>query len=285
MPGEIMKKSLMLLFLVFLFSCVFSQEDGTIIFYDDPYQFCKYTITQDKIIILNEDSGTTEEIERSKFFVGEDKFYHYINKNNEEYIILFYNNGYVYFFPLNEIETEDSKEFDSWLESYKKRIDENDSYFPFMEFEAKYSASSELKENTTIYVAKNLGTCFLPPDSKGDNSIWNPGHKPWVEGVKGHGINEYIKLKTQGPFSKLKIINGYVDFTRRDLYMKNSRVKTFLVKDLDNNIEFEVSLKDEVYIQDIKLEKPTTNVILYIKDVYKGDKWADTCVTSLVPSY
>ena len=280
-----MKKFLMLVFLAFAFSSVFAQDDGTIVFYDDPYELYKYTITQDKIIFSSEDSGTIEEIERSKFFLGEDKFYHYINKTNDEFIVLFYNNGHADFFPLNEIETEDSKDFKSWLETFKKRVDENDSYYPFMEFGAKYSASSELKENTTIYVAKNLGTCFLPPDSKEGNAIWNPGHKPWVEGVKGHGIDEYIKLKTLGPFSKLKIINGYVDFTRQDLYKKNSRVKTFLVKDLDNNIEFEVSLKDEVFIQDIKLEKPTTNVILYIKDVYKGDKWADTCVTSLVPGY
>lgn len=280
-----MKKILMTMFLTAAFTTAFSQEDGTIVFYDDPYVPRTYTITADKITIEDSENGTTEEIDRSRFFLGDDKYYHYIDKDDKERIVFFANNSNVHFYPLENEKTENSKEIDDWLASFKKQVEEYDMYFPFHEFEAKYSASSELKEKNTKYAARNLATFFLPPDSKEGFAIWDPEHKPWSEGASGYGINQYIKLKTVGQFSKLRVVNGYVDFYHRDLYKKNSRVKTFRVKDLDNNIEYEVNLKDEANIQTIQLKKPTTNIILYIKDVYKGDKWADTCVSYLSPSY
>ena len=49
-------------------------------------------------------------------------------------------------------------------------------------------------------------------------------------------------------------------------------------------MEYDINLDDAVYVQCIKLKKPTKNIILYIKEVYKGDKWDDTCVSCLVPT-
>lgn len=280
-----MKKILVLIFLMSAFTNAFSQKEEKIVFYDDPYVPRTYTITADKIIVEDSENGTTEEIDRSRFFLGDDKYYHFINNDGNENIVFFVNNGNVHSFPLEKVETEDSEKIEEFLASFKKQVEEYDMYFPFHEFGAKYSASSELKEKNTKYEAKNLGTFFLPPDSKEGFAIWDPEHKPWAEGVSGQGINQYIKLKTTAQFSNLSVVNGYVDFYRRDLYKKNSRVKTFRIKDLDNNIEYEVSLKDEANIQTVPLKKTTTNIILYIKDVYKGDKWADTCVSYLSPSY
>ena len=52
---------------------------------------------------------------------------------------------------------------------------------------------------------------------------------------------------------------------------------------VDNNLEFDVHLDDCVYLHRIYLKQPTTNLILCIKDVYKGDKWDDTCVSGIIP--
>lgn len=279
-----MKKFLIVMAFLFSFTSLFAQEEETIVFTEGVHVPRTYTITKDKISIHDEETETTEELDRSRFFLGEDKFYHFINKGDVEEIAFFANNSHVQFFSLEYVEDESTESFLEWERSFRKTVQENDMYFSFRDFGAKYSASSELKEKTTKYVAENLATFFLPPADKGSSSTWDTEHKPWVEGAKGYGINQYIKLKTTTPFSSLSIVNGYVDFYRRDLYKKNSRVKTFRVKDLDNKLEYDISLKDEVVGQRIELEKPTSNIILYIKEVYKGDKWDDTCVSSLVPA-
>ena len=42
-------------------------------------------------------------------------------------------------------------------------------------------------------------------------------------------------------------------------------------------------LSDEVVFQYFNLEKPTAHIRLTIKEVYKGNKWEDTCVSSIIP--
>jgi hypothetical protein len=79
------------------------------------------------------------------------------------------------------------------------------------------------------------------------------------------------------------ILNGYVDMEKLDLYKKNSRVKVFTLEDLDNNINSKIKLADEVVFQNFKLQKPTKHIRLTIKEVYKGNKWEDTCVSSIIP--
>ena len=218
----------------------------------------------DKITIYDEETETTSELDRSRFFLGEDKFYHLIDKNDIEQIALFGNDSFVNFYPLEVDGDPEKVRISEWQTEFRKTVQEYNMY--------------------PAYVAENLGTFFLPPADKGSHPSWDTEHKPWVEGAKGYGINQFIKVKTNSQFSGLAVVNGYVDFYRRDLYKKNSRVKTFRVKDLENKLEYDINLDDAVYVQCIKLKKPTKNIILYIKEVYKGDKWDDTCVSSLVPT-
>ena len=56
------------------------------------------------------------------------------------------------------------------------------------------------------------------------------------------------------------IVNGYVDLQRRDLYKKNSRVKTFTVKDKINYITYTFELEDCVEFQQFYLKKATNNI-------------------------
>ena len=279
MPGEIENEK-KFYYISSFFICAgtfLAEENEKIIFYKYGIDDVKYTIYPDKIIIGK------QEIDRNHFFLDEEGFYHLIYSDNNERIFIFRNNGELFSFDLNPNENKHTVETNNWLKQYKKQIDESNKYLPFLQYKAEYTASSELTEKSTRYIAKNLATCFIPNfDKSATSDYWNPLHKPWVEGVQGYGENESIQLKTEIPFSRLEVINGYVDLTRRDLYKKNSRVKTFLVKDIDNNTEFYVTMKDEVIIQDISFPAPTSNVILYIKEVYKGDKWDDTCITSIV---
>lgn len=154
-------------------------------------------------------------------------------------------------------------------------------------FGTKYSASSTLTENkktgTVTYEAANLGKFAKESFSHYENLIWIDGSLPWVEGEKGYGKGVTIKLSTEEEFDYLMILNGYVDVTRLDLYKKNSRVKTFKVKDLDNNKEYKFELEDIVEFQFFYFSEKTKNVELVIEDVYKGDSWDDTCVKAIIP--
>jgi hypothetical protein len=56
----------------------------------------------------------------------------------------------------------------------------------------------------------------------------------------------------------------------------------FAVIDVENGLEFDVNIPDYVYFGDILFERPTHHVKLIIKDVYRGTKYNDTCITALV---
>ena len=69
-----------------------------------------------------------------------------------------------------------------------------------------------------------------------------------------------------------------------DLYKKNSRAKKLKVLDVDASIEYEFELEDVVEFQTFCFKNETKNIIITIADVYKGDKWSDTCITGIVPN-
>ena len=79
------------------------------------------------------------------------------------------------------------------------------------------------------------------------------------------------------------ILNGYVDAKKPELYKKNSRVKTFSVQDLDSDEKYTYTLEDCVSFQHFNFRKPAKNIELTITEVYKGEKWDDTCVSAIVP--
>ncbi|MBQ5434275.1 MAG: hypothetical protein IIU30_12615, partial [Treponema sp.] len=95
-----MKKFLMVMAFLFSFTSLFAQEEETIVFTEGVHVPRRYTITPDKITIYDEETETTSELDRSRFFLGEDKFYHFMNKNDMEEIALFCNHSSVDFYPL-----------------------------------------------------------------------------------------------------------------------------------------------------------------------------------------
>lgn len=105
---------------------------------------------------------------------------------------------------------------------------------------------------------------------------------PWVEGVKGYGIGEYLDIDFKYASDEIQILNGFVDFSRKHLYRANSRVKKILVESEDPKFAKEYELEDVVRYTPVRLPEKTKKIRITIKDVYKGDKYDDTCISSII---
>ncbi|MBN2041216.1 MAG: hypothetical protein JW864_14325 [Spirochaetes bacterium] len=160
-------------------------------------------------------------------------------------------------------------------------------------------ASSELESGTGKYSVKNL--------------VDDDPATAWVEGKKGYGINEFLRLSTNPFFannagaykiSKIGIINGYAKDS--STFKKNSRVKKIRIdyqnymccgnccKDTPAETRSRASLaekgsavfilEDTMKMQYLKFEEPvySSELTITIVDVYKGTKWDDTCISGIV---
>lgn len=118
------------------------------------------------------------------------------------------------------------------------------------------------------------------------NLIDNDLSSPWVEGVQGYGINEWIKIELSDKIEVkgLKIVNGY-NLNRNDRtgdrYNKNSRVKKAKLV-FSNGQSQMIDLIDTRQEQLINIEPVITESIKFIIiDVYPGSKWDDTCLSEI----
>ena len=82
--------------------------------------------------------------------------------------------------------------------------------------------------------------------------------------------------------------NGYVNSLRNDLYYANNRIKQLQIAcdELKINQIIQVSDVPDIKILEIPYNsnyKGTVTVRFIIKDVYKENKYDDTCVSLIVP--
>lgn len=137
------------------------------------------------------------------------------------------------------------------------------------------NASSCLKENETIYDENNLYT-------------YNWGC-PWVEGVTGDGIGEYVEIQDTAPYERkfdfLLIMNGYFSMDKPYLYKQNSRVKQIKVTGLNSGKEKILDVLDTPHPQtvDISFLETQEPFRVTIMDVCKGTKYDDTCINCMEP--
>jgi len=130
-------------------------------------------------------------------------------------------------------------------------------------------ATSALIENGKEYSPRNISSDFLG--------------KPWVEGVKGNGIGEKIFINGPVLVKDIYIANGYVSFSRPDLYTKNSRVKKIKILDIKNGIELIKELRDTPCPQRISFpDSKVRSIEIEILEVYEGTKYKDTCVNFII---
>lgn len=126
------------------------------------------------------------------------------------------------------------------------------------------SASSSFTENGYVY----FPTYAIDQDAE----------RPWVEGVKGDGVGEYLQLFFERP-ERIDLLCIHPGF--QSVYEKNNRPK--MVKfDFSDGSSAEYELEDyngDIYI---KFSKPvnTEYLIITIQSVYKGDV-PDTCISEV----
>jgi hypothetical protein len=131
----------------------------------------------------------------------------------------------------------------------------------------KYASSSYLAEGKIDYKADNLDYVHF--------------NRPWAEGVSGSGIHEYIDAVWSWDISALIIVNGFISSRKPELYAANNRVKKLRIYHDNTDAGYEFDLKDTPNPQILRLPFKSRIIRIEILDVYKGDKYDDTCLTML----
>lgn len=112
---------------------------------------------------------------------------------------------------------------------------------------------------------------------------------PWVEGVPGNGIGEYIEIETVNSFKfdYLLIMNGFLSVEKPYLYKQNNRIKTIKVTGLNSGKEKILDVLDTPHPQTVDISYLELNepFRIIIMDIYKGTKYDDTCINCLTPWY
>ncbi|MBP5358411.1 MAG: nicotine adenine dinucleotide glycohydrolase [Treponema sp.] len=156
-------------------------------------------------------------------------------------------------------------------------------------------ATSELVES------QFEGKYLYPPINILDGDL----DSTWCEADEnGSGIGESITIEFEQPvsFDEIQIVNG---FASKDYYEKNNRVKSILltqtatkmeIKDWDSeksqyNVDYKNHFQQKVYFlddgvpdwQSIKFELTQTaqTITIKINEIYKGDKYDDTCLDDI----
>lgn len=168
------------------------------------------------------------------------------------------------------LKSHNSQERDSLIEYDIKRIDGS-------------SVHSENLKNGKISYSPNFINCFEYRTVMGVEILQ---HNPWVPGKANNpsGIGEYLEIDFTKPTDNLVVLNGFVDFNKRYLYKANNRVKKAIITSLDKDNPFEVEydFEDYVHFSEIAFPKAVNKVRFTIKEVYKGEKWDDTCITAVI---
>jgi hypothetical protein len=156
---------------------------------------------------------------------------------------------------------------------------ENASWLGYSPEIAAVRTSSSLKEKLVTY--------------DGNSFIQVPGStlQPWVEGVAGDGVGEWIEFdirsKRGWATTEFLVANGYISFVNPTLFSKNNRIRGYRITSSTLPGAFEGELKDSQELQRLVLPSSLTGDIVTIRltilSVFKGDKWDDTCLSLVYP--
>jgi len=157
----------------------------------------------------------------------------------------------------------------------------------FVREETLISAASELVEGNITYSARNLS--------------YTGRLQPWAEGSMGSGIGEkiLIELNPANPGSMnldtirrwriygIAFSNGFVDYNRPYLYQYNNRVKKIRVHFIDMDFFMDFDVLDTPQIQYFNFDRwggsRPAKVQIEILEVYRGERWDDTCINGIFP--
>lgn len=179
--------------------------------------------------------------------------------------------GFAFSNPLEFVKNQE--EFNECLNS--RQIKANGSEI------SNISASSTLTDKYhTYYPESTLNV--LVTDGK---PLWLKNNIPWVEGKSGDGIGEFIEFDVKIPqnciYSYIGIIGGYVNPLKPHLFKQNNRLRKVLVE-TDAGYSWNHYFEDAVKIQYISIPSESKHVKITIKEVYKGSRYDDTCITAIM---
>ncbi|MCX7787199.1 MAG: hypothetical protein N2442_05845 [Spirochaetes bacterium] len=158
---------------------------------------------------------------------------------------------------------------------------------PAQDFVVVKGASSFLRETADSYTLEGV--------------IPNVGFRPlslfdgfpetaWCEGVPGDGIGEWVEFELKQDTEAIDVWNGYQRASHRiegknlhQYFGWNNRVKTLEIVSSDGKIRKTLNLKDsqeKQTFEDLYLPKGTYRA--YVREIYKGTRWQDTCLGELV---
>lgn len=137
-------------------------------------------------------------------------------------------------------------------------------------------------ERLLEYCPENLYQRFF---SNNGLSLFMINTLPWAASTSSM-VDKNIYVTFEAVDEWLNILNGFVDPNRPYLYKANDRLKRIKILSTDNFKEYElfVDFVDVVYMNAIKLPRPTKSLSISIIDVFPGNKYSDVVVTSITGS-
>lgn len=105
---------------------------------------------------------------------------------------------------------------------------------------------------------------------------------PWVEGVAGDGIGEYIIIEFKKKVDEFSILNGYVDIGNMALYYENNRIKKAEITSSNSNFKVYVNFDDVVKYKKIEIPEKVKKLTIKILEVYKGSIYSDTAISGIL---
>lgn len=172
----------------------------------------------------------------------------------------------------DDLEIEVSPEVHSYGNEYTQRGEQ----WSMAHSNYKITASSTLPKNGEFsYDASNVKERY--------------GDKAWSEGAPGPGIGEWLELKPETPKSLAAIeirpgYSKYAEQTPGGLFLDNGRPKKIRV-DLNGEYSFNVDVPDRSEFFKFQIPaygKPVHTARLTFTDVWKGRKYEDLCVGSVI---
>jgi len=147
-------------------------------------------------------------------------------------------------------------------------------------------ASRDLTDFASVSASSHLRT-----DRWGQYQPWmaldGRRSSAWVEGVRGSGVGEWIKLTFPEPIEVHSVGLDVGYDSRSDIFYKNNRIKRVTLV-FSNGEQLQLGFADRRGMQTIPLVRApgpnieTTFIKIVIEDVFPGWKYDDTCLAEVV---
>lgn len=153
----------------------------------------------------------------------------------------------------------------------------------------KYYYGTDRVEAVNYCSSSHLRPSKVAPYGPGNAEPFEESNRKlaWCEGAKGDGINQWLQLSilNGSAFVKtLTIANGYQK--SKTAFYANARAKKIRIE-MDSGLQVTTTLKDRFGDQVLTLPdwQDITKVRVTILSVYPGEKYQDTCLTTLALSF